>query len=337
MIRLSSLGDVILASAALGLRKSDEQIDWLTAEEYAPLLEGHPGLSRVILFDRKNGLPGWIRQCRELAMAGYDEVVDLHSSLRTWVFRVLLYVWTILGTIQKQKIHKLKKKKWRFWGYFVFKRFWPQVLKPEPFYRQACKTWRSNQEPCFPNLEHLVDREYMSPVLDQKYICVMPSARWKSKEWPVQKYLETIQQLKFLPVVMGAEKDLPSRELCELFQKNGIQYIDQVGKLSLREVAAWLAGAEFYLGNDTGLAHLAEAVGTPAQMIFGPTIPDMGYGPWRQESQGISANLGCSPCGKDGRFCYWPNQKYACMTRLEAEDVVDQIQTKTRSWIVGHS
>ena len=95
-----------------------------------------------------------------------------------------------------------------------------------------------------------------------------------------------------------------------------------VGRWSIREVAQVIAKASFYLGNDTGLAHLAEAVGTAARVIFGPTVPDMGFGPWRQESFVLQADLGCRPCGKDGRYCYRFTDRYACMKALTAEEVL---------------
>jgi heptosyltransferase-3 len=98
-----------------------------------------------------------------------------------------------------------------------------------------------------------------------------------------------------------------------------------VGDLSLREVAEILKGAWRYFGNDAGLAHLAEALGVPSFVIFGPTKEDMGFGPWRAESRAIGKPLSCRPCGKDGRYCYRLTQRFGCMKSLEPGEVMAQI------------
>jgi ADP-heptose:LPS heptosyltransferase len=83
--------------------------------------------------------------------------------------------------------------------------------------------------------------------------------------------------------------------------------------------------AAFYVGSDTGLAHLAEAVGTPSFMIFGPTRPDLGFGPWHQQSGSIHAEVWCSPCSKDGRHCYRYQDRYACLKKITVQDVKERL------------
>jgi len=128
-------------------------------------------------------------------------------------------------------------------------------------------------------------------------------------------------------VVLGGAKDPGSRELVALLDKTGMSHFSGVQKWDLVEVAGVLAGADAYLGNDTGLAHLAEAVGVPVLVVFGPTAPEMGFGPWHEQSRSIGlTELGCRPCGKDGRRCYRLTQKYLCMTGLKAEDVAESFR-----------
>jgi ADP-heptose:LPS heptosyltransferase len=104
-----------------------------------------------------------------------------------------------------------------------------------------------------------------------------------------------------------------------------------VGRWPLEQVAGVLGGAIAYLGNDTGLAHLAEAVGVPALVIYGPTSPRMGFGPWRPESAAIELEtLGCRPCGKDGRRCYRLGEPYLCLKGLGAQQVTARLTELTR-------
>ena len=68
MIRLSSLGDVILAASSLSVvQPSGTQVHWVVSKEYASLLRGHPAITKLWEFDRKSGLKGWLSLCGELA------------------------------------------------------------------------------------------------------------------------------------------------------------------------------------------------------------------------------------------------------------------------------
>jgi heptosyltransferase-3 len=75
------------------------------------------------------------------------------------------------------------------------------------------------------------------------------------KNWPLDRYRELAARLEHVEWCAGPEGDLP-----------GAVRIDD-----LYELGRWLAGARVYIGNDSGIAHLAAAVGTPVVVLFGPT------------------------------------------------------------------
>ncbi|MBU2463951.1 MAG: lipopolysaccharide heptosyltransferase II, partial [Candidatus Edwardsbacteria bacterium] len=76
--------------------------------------------------------------------------------------------------------------------------------------------------------------------------------------------------------------------------------------------------------NDTGAMHIAEAVGTPVLAIFGPTVKQFGFAPWRTESKVIEANLDCRPCALHGsKQC--PKGHFNCMKLLSADTVMGEI------------
>lgn len=82
--------------------------------------------------------------------------------------------------------------------------------------------------------------------------------------------------------------------------------VDLVGKLTLPEVAAVLARAALYVGNDSGLMHIAAATGAPTLGLFGPTPSDE-YGPVGLRAEAVLA---------DGPLATTP------MDRLQVETVV---------------
>jgi heptosyltransferase-2 len=324
LIRLSSLGDVVLASAALSVPRAEGDVWHLAvSREYASLFEGHPRLEAVRPFDRTTGLEGWRRFARELWDAQYDEVVDLHGSLRTRLLRFWFRLWA-LGSGRKMPVwRRVEKQRLRLYGFFLLKHYWPASLRPRPwvecFARAAGGTGTER-----PALTHLVSGpvgEAGAGFDGASYVCVMPGSLWAGKRWPAERFAEALKGIPHLPVVLGAESDEASHALARRLGAEGRPFRSGVGKWSLREVAAVLARSRGYLGNDTGLAHLAEAVGVPAYVVYGPTRPEMGFGPWRAESRALEGSLWCRPCGKDGRFCYRPLRRYRCLDVLSAEKV----------------
>lgn len=324
IFRLSSLGDVILATSALSSRGggANTPSDWVVAKEYAALLDGHPGIARVWAFDRSQGLRAWIQLCRELSRESYDEVLDLHASLRTRLARALMFLlgcrapWTALA-----------KARWRRWGYCLAKEKWPPALRPRPMVELFARLGGGTGQER-PDLRHLLEKTRgaeNAPVAlggDDSYVCVMPGARWPGKRWPVEKYAEMLTRLGKPVVVLGAESDKESAALAKALERRSVKSLALLGSRSFAELARILAGSAGYLGNDTGLGHLAEAVGVPALMVFGPTTPELGFGPWRDGSRSTGMPLWCRPCGKDGRSCFRLGQeRYLCLKSLDPLEV----------------
>jgi heptosyltransferase-2 len=336
ILRLSSLGDIILSSAALEVKSSSElETHWVVAQEFSGVIKNHPKINQLFEFNRKSGLKGWIKLCRQLWENQYTEIYDLHRSVRTRVMRVLFFYWGLFCKDERKACHwkVISKNRSSLWGLYLLKRrFFPSQLLPPPWtikFAQAMGGAGTER----PDLRHLLRGLKFSEELKsfqekqhRPYICVMPSSRWDGKKWPVQSFVETLKELPYFPVILGTKSDLESIELCEKLSALGIPYFSGVGKWGLPETALVLAHSKGYLGVDTGLAHLSEAVRIPAQVIFGPTSPEMGFGPWMKESKAIQLDLGCRPCSKDGRYCYRPVQKYKCLNDLKSDQVVETLK-----------
>lgn len=79
------------------------------------------------------------------------------------------------------------------------------------------------------------------------------------------------------------------------------EVLNLCGQIGLWENAMALKQALLLLSNDSSLSHIAEAVGTPALVLFGPTIEGFGFGPFLEKSRAYSSRLGCRPCSKHGK------------------------------------
>lgn len=100
-----------------------------------------------------------------------------------------------------------------------------------------------------------------------------------------------------------------------------------IGRLTLRETAELLASAGIVVANDSGLAHVAAAVGTPTLIIFGPT-PHITLGRFPPNVKVLRAGLPCEPCWFGGaRFA-------ACDRRIDClqSQSVGQVDAEMRAW-----
>jgi len=98
------------------------------------------------------------------------------------------------------------------------------------------------------------------------FAVIHPFSGSPRKNWPLERFRRLAAELeRTVPVRWCAGPDDPPLP-------EAVRFAD------LYELACWLASAELYVGNDSGITHLAAAVGTPVLALFGPTDPDV-WGP----------------------------------------------------------
>ena len=105
------------------------------------------------------------------------------------------------------------------------------------------------------------------------FAVIHPFSGSARKNWPMERYRELAARL--LPPVRWCAGPQEAME-------------DAVRLENLYDLACWLAGARVYIGNDSGITHLAAAVGTPVVAIFGPTDPAV----WAPRGKDISLVAG---------------------------------------------
>lgn len=112
------------------------------------------------------------------------------------------------------------------------------------------------------------------PGKDGPSIALHPGSGSARKNWPVERWLALVDRLDG-PVrfVFGEAEDDGLRSQLNRLRQNGTRAISTADRLPLPELAACLAGCRLFLGHDSGVSHLAAAVGTPCVLLFGPTDP----------------------------------------------------------------
>jgi heptosyltransferase II len=164
-------------------------------------------------------------------------------------------------------------------------------------------------------------------------IALAPGSAWGAKRWPGYPALAAALARGARIVVVGAadDRDLAAEIGAAVDGPPGT-VIDATGSLSILAAAEIIRRCAVIVTNDSAPQHLASAMGTPTVALFGPTIPEFGFGPLAPHHAiaGVSG-LECRPCDKHGpQKC--PLGHWRCMRELTVavvEDLVRQMSTPT--------
>jgi len=327
LIRLSSVGDVVLATpAAAWLRKRYPQakITWLVDSGYLDLLRENPHIDRVLEFDRAGrhrGLIGIRRLARELAPV--DLLVDLQHKARS----VLLA--RFLQPTRKQTLTKRR-------GLGLLRAIWggDEVLRAthqvERYLRVLASENGAGQEQQVPLLRVAeADRRYAADLLAKRkrtaaLVGILPGAGQSLKRWPIQQVValaDRCQRHGWQVALLGGEQE--KNLLSELLRQLSAEPLLVNYQASLGQLTAILACCQAVVSPDSGPAHMAAALGVPVLTLFGPTAADR-WSPRGSNCRVIRKELACSPCSNHGRgSCRLGSHE--CLQTLDAAQVFDAL------------
>jgi lipopolysaccharide export system permease protein len=141
------------------------------------------------------------------------------------------------------------------------------------------------------SIERVADNRPAGPVL-----AMAPGANTAGKRWPSERYAALARKLlspdglfadAALVLLGSADERSVIQPILDAIPAERI--VDLVGGTDPLLAAAWLTAADFYIGNDSGLTHLAAAAGAPTLALFGPGIP-IRYRPWGVSAAYLIAN-----------------------------------------------
>jgi heptosyltransferase-1 len=150
-----------------------------------------------------------------------------------------------------------------------------------------------------------------------------PGTMWETKHWTPEGFAGVARGLVeagMLPIIIGAKSE---RGLNRGIQEQAPGSSDFTGQTSLADAVALIRRAAVVVTNDSGLMHIAAALGKPAVSIFGPTNP-VQVGPYGQPGSVVRLDLPCSPCNYRN-LAQCPNA-HACMLDLTVEMVMGRIR-----------
>ena len=147
------------------------------------------------------------------------------------------------------------------------------------------------------------------------FVALMPGAEFgEAKRWPVAKYAQFAGRMEgrgLRVAILGSSRDRPVGEAITALAP-GVKNL--CGETRLEDAVDLLAAARLAVSNDSGLMHVAAAVGTPLVAIYGSTSPD-NTPPLSARAAVVSLRLPCSPCHQ--KVC--PLGHLACLNELGAD------------------
>ena len=156
------------------------------------------------------------------------------------------------------------------------------------------------------------------------FVALAPGSVWGTKQWPYYGELGRRLSEEFDIAIVGGAGDAESAaEIGRLVAPERV--VDAIGKLSLLGSAELIRRAAVIVTNDSAPQHLASAVGTATVTVFGPTVPEFGFGPLVPGSRVIGYDgLECRPCDRHGpRRC--PLGHWKCMRDVTVDAVVRMV------------
>jgi heptosyltransferase-2 len=161
----------------------------------------------------------------------------------------------------------------------------------------------------------------------EPFVALAPGSVWPTKRWP--QYAALAELIDARVAIVGGNADVSHAS--EILRAVGARAMDCTGRLSLLASAELIRRASVLVTNDSSPLHLASAMRTPTVALFGPTVPEFGFGPLAPDARVIGrTDLACRPCDRHGpRSC--PLGHWRCMREITPRQVADAVQELSAS------
>ncbi len=300
VIQTSFLGDAVLTTPLLAQLAHRGPVDVLATPASAALLRGHPAVRAVLVYDKRGadrGLPGLYRMASRLRAERYEVAFLAQGSWRSAALAWLAGIPSRIGfSTSAGRLLYTKRVAYRDDVHHAAR----LLLLARPNGRVPSE---AELRPSLAPGD--AERAAVDALLAERgvgdgepLVALAPGSVWGTKRWPY--YAELAQQLAGAAriVVVGGADDTA---LAAAILAAVPSAIDATGRLSLLASAELVGRCRGIVTNDSLPQHLASAMGTPTLAVFGPTVPDFGFGPLapRREVLGLES-LSCRPCDRHG-------------------------------------
>ncbi len=301
-------------------------------DEFSELLEAFPWLDDFVSYPHSHKANKKYKDF--IKNSHFDTIFDLQNNFRSRKF---------CRKLSPERIVRFHRSRLKRWLLINAPSIWKRLNKPAQVPIEYLKTaspfnirddgeglkitlsnnWNDSVKPVISEFS-----KSLNHVGEDQVLVFAPGARHQTKIWPAHKWVELLElaQRKGFPnqILVGGEND---RAFCEQIAKQvDHPVLVLAGKTSLGELCAVIGSGDVLITEDSAPMHIAAAMGTPVVAIFGPTVPEFGFEPFRVRRAIISDySLNCRPCHPHGSSkC--PRYHFQCMLNINAEKVFSGIR-----------
>ncbi|MEO5825265.1 MAG: glycosyltransferase family 9 protein [Gemmatimonadales bacterium] len=328
IVRFSSIGDILLTTPlvrVLRARHPAARITYVVRADMADTLRHNPRLTELVPWDRSTPLSALADRLRE---TDWTHRLDLHGSMRSLALRQLVGgKWSGFPKhrLRRSLLIRTGRRRGGHLGHVAVRYFAAAAgLDVEPDGQGA--------EFFFPTQAQQRADEFLTHHgLGQArtLVAIAPGAAHATKRWPLGHWEALVRRARSTSdiVVVGGPGEESLGEA--LVEAGGGAVANAAGRFDLMGTAALLKRARVMAGGDTGVMHLATAIGTPVVALYGPSVEEFGYFPYQARGVVLQKDLGCRPCSSHGGpRC--PLGHHRCMVDILPETVAASLVAAPR-------
>ena len=297
VVRLRSIGDTVLATPSLvALRRflPDAKIDVLLEDWVAPVLDGFEAVDRVVPIGK--GTLERIKTARALRKTRYDAVFDLHGGTTASLI--------VRATGARHRVG---------YSHYRYSSFYTELLSSSADFWKQAVTHSAEQQLALVGFAGvpvedrprtslavtdaaLASIENRLNIENSSFALLHPSAAFATKQWPAENFARVSEYLAARGIKRVAIAAKHERAVLDRLAAASRVPVLTFDDLTLPEITALASKAKLFIGNDSGIAHIAAAVNTPSVVIFGSSNRDH-WRPWTDApNEIVFQSLECQPC-----------------------------------------
>lgn len=313
IVRLSSLGDILLTTPLIrSLKKTNLKLEihFLLREEYQDVMVNNPYISNLITIKREDSSSN---TKDILSQNKYDYVIDLQNNLRSRL---------LTNSLKYPKV-RFKKLSWQKFFLVKFKINKLSEAPPIPErYASVINDLKLDDE----GLDLFTDKKPSESLKGEtNLIGFCPGSRHYTKMWPNEYYIELGKKIignGFDIVLFGGKDD---KIICQEISSELSKCINLSNDNDILQTAADIEMCKAIICNDSGLMHAACAVKVPVIAIFGSTVKEFGFTPYRYKNLILeNKSLTCRPCSHIGKSSC-PKGHFKCMKEITPQLVYNTL------------
>jgi lipopolysaccharide heptosyltransferase II len=333
VVRFSAIGDILLTTPllrAIRTRHPGARVAFLTKEQYAPLVSDNPNVSEVLSIREEDTIRDVARMIKTVR---YSHLLDLHGSLRTLGLRAFARgPWSGYAKrrLERQVLITAKRD------------IYPTDTPVPERYFEAAASLDVEIDGGPPEYFLSEESETQAGELltrlgvgnGRAMVALAPGAAHATKCWPKDGWVRLGRRLVAtgaeLVVVGGPDDAELARAVVSgirgrLTSDEERRVVSVAGMLGLQGTGAVIKRSAALVSNDTGVMHMATGLGTPLVALFGPTVRQFGFFPYRAErSAVIELPLECRPCSAHGGPAC-PLRHHRCLHAIAPETVFEAL------------